>query len=67
MPVRKTTLDKTHNFQYGLWIKYMEGRTSVGRDGAPSTMYCNIGSERNVVQRHGTPDEIGAMFWQSTV
>ena len=27
-------------------------------------MYCNVGSKRNVVERHSTPDEAGAVFWQ---
>ena len=27
-------------------------------------MYCNFGSKRNVVERHSTPDEAGAVFWQ---
>ena len=43
-----------------------EHRTSVRRNGAPSAMYCNLGSERSVVQRHGTPDAAGAVFWKCT-
>ena len=28
-------------------------------------MHHNLGSERIVVQRHGSPDEAGVVFWQS--
>ena len=43
-----------------------ERRTSVRRNGVPSAMCCNVGREKNVVQRHGTPDEAGAVIWQRT-
>ena len=32
--------------------------------GVTSAMYCNFGSKRNVVERHSTPDEAGAVLWQ---
>ena len=39
-----------------------ERHASVRRNGVPSAMYCNFGSERNVAERHSTPDEAGAVF-----
>ena len=45
-------------------VSVEERGTFVERNGVPSAMYCNLGSGRNVVQRHGTPDETRAMFWQ---
>ena len=47
-------------------VSIEELRTTVRRSGVSSGMCCNLGSERNVVQRHGTPDEAGAVFWQCT-
>ena len=44
-----------------------ERRTSLGCSSVPSGMYCSLCGEGNVLQRHGTPDKAGAMFWQCTV
>ena len=43
-----------------------EGRASLRCNGFASALYCDFGSERNVVQRHSTPVEAGAVFWQRT-
>ena len=37
-----------------------------GAIGVSTAMYCNLGSKRNVVERHSTPDEAEAVFWQRT-
>ena len=41
-----------------------ERHSTVRRHGVTSTMYCNIGSKRNAVERHSTPDKARAVFWQ---
>ena len=39
-----------------------ERHASVRRNGVTFAMYCDFGGERNLVQRHSTPDEAGAVW-----